>query len=124
MILQAKENDCLTNDDFNLVKKYLIKNGEQVKLYKAGIMADTSELSIQLLLENKTIALVEYQDEYQIVVIDKNDKEKIPAYFVSNKKNPCEISAYYSMLDTDESTRNRGNNWCEIVTKIKNVNKR
>ncbi len=114
------ENDCLTKENFNIVKDYILKNGEQVKLYKAGIMADTTTLSMQLLLENVTIAFVEYETDNRIILIQKDNKKNIPTYFVSNKNKRCEISAYYSELETEESIRLRKDDWCKIVIKIKN----
>jgi hypothetical protein len=121
-MFQNKDNgeNCLTNDNFNIVKRYLLKNGAQVKLYMAGIITDTTTSSIQLLFEDKTIALTDPPNYNRIIIIDRNDKGKIPVYFVSNKKNPCELSAYYSVIDTDENIKTRKDDWCKIVTKMQN----
>jgi len=110
------EDNCLTIDNFNKVKEFILTKGEKIKLFKVGIIADTTTLSTQLLLENKTIVFIE--NESRIIVIKKNDKETIPIYFVSKKNNSCEISAYYSVLDTDESIKLRKDDWCEVVMKI------
>ncbi|MBI4647447.1 MAG: hypothetical protein HY738_12880 [Bacteroidia bacterium] len=112
---------CLTRDDFNLVKKYVLENGEQIKLNETGLIIDKNTLSIQLLLGNRLIELIDYQNYNHIIVIDKNNEEKIPVYFVSNENIPCEISAYYSVFDTEDNIRIRKNDWCKIVTEIKKV---
>jgi hypothetical protein len=111
-------DNCLSREEFNSLKKYILKNGEKIKLCKTGLMADTSIMSMQIKIENRSIELIDFQNYNHIIVIDNNKSGKIPVYFVSNKENPCEISAYYSMLDTDESIQLRNDDWCKIVSAI------
>ncbi len=112
------KDSCLTKKNFDLVKNYIIQNGVQIKLYKAGIMADTTTLSKQLFFNGKTIALIDYKNYNHIIVIDKFDEEKNPVYYVSNESNPCPISDYYSRLDTNENIKTRIDDWNMIVTGI------
>ncbi len=112
--------ECLTIDNFDSVKNFILKNGIQTKLYKAGLIADTNTLSNQIFFENKTLALIDFQNYNHIIIIDKFDEDKIPAYFVSNENNPCQISAYYSVLETNKSILARKENWCKIILGIKN----
>jgi hypothetical protein len=120
---QSNNENCLENDDFNLVKKYIEENGVQIKLYKAGMMSDTNTISKQIFLNGKTIALISIENYNKIIVIDKFNVEKNPVYYISTEENPCAMSAYYSRLDTDEDLKVRNNDWCEIINKIKNAKK-
>jgi hypothetical protein len=112
------KDSCLTKKNFDLVKNFITQNGVQIKLYKAGIMADTSTMSKQLFFNGKTIVLIDYKNYNHIIVIDKFNEDKIPAYFVSNESDPCPISAYYSYLETEESIKTRTDNWNKIVAGI------
>jgi hypothetical protein len=112
--------DCLTIDNFDLLKNFILKNGIQTKLYKTGIMADSNTLSSQIFYKNKTLALIDYQNYNHIIIIDILNEDIIPTYFVSNKNNSCQSSAYYSVFDTDKSISTRNGNWCKIIVGIKN----
>gem|GEM_PF-5706387 len=112
------EDSCLTKKNFDLVKNYITQNGVQIKLYRAGIMADTGIMSKQLFFNGKTIALIDYKNYNHIIVIDKFDEEKNPVYFISDESDPCPISAYYSRLDTDESIKTRTDDWHKMVEGI------
>lgn len=112
--------DCLTIENFDLVKKFILKNGIKTKLYTTGIIADTNTLSSQIFFGNKTLALIDYQDYNHIIIIDKLNEDEIPIYFVSNENNSCQISAYYSVFDTEKSISIRNENWCKITIGIKN----
>lgn len=112
------KDSCLTKKNFDLVKNFITQNGVQIKLYKAGIMADTTLMAKQLYFNGKTLALIDYKNYNHIIVIDKFDEVKIPVYFVSNESDPCPISAYYSRLDTDESIKTRSDGWNMIVAGI------
>jgi hypothetical protein len=114
-------DSCLTNENFDLVKNFIIRNGIQLKLYKSGIIADTTTLSKQMFLNGRTIALIDYQNYQHIIVIDKFNQDKIPVYFVSNLNEPCQISAYYSRIDTGESIKIRKYDWYKLTIEIKNV---
>jgi hypothetical protein len=113
------KEDCLSIDNFDLVKNFILENGIQTKLYNAGIMADTTTLSSQIFFENKTLALIDYQDYNHIIIIDILNEDEIPTYFVSNENDSCQTSAYYSVFETDKSISVRNENWCKIIIGIK-----
>ncbi|MEI6123063.1 MAG: hypothetical protein WCQ95_05475 [Bacteroidota bacterium] len=112
-------DDCLAHANFDLVKNYILKNGKLTKLYKTGIMADTTTFSRQVCLKNKTLALVDYSNYYHIIIISQRPQDSVATYYISDDKNPCLISAYYSMLDTEKTVASRKNDWCKIVNAIK-----
>jgi hypothetical protein len=79
-------------------------------------------VSIQIIFENKTLALIQYKNYNHIIVIDKPNENIIPTYFVSNENNSCQMTAYYSLFDTDYSVSTRNEDWCKIIDGIKTSN--
>lgn len=122
-ILDKTNEDCLSIANFNLVKKFILENGSNSKLYKIGVVADTNIMSQQIIIDNKILILVDSGQNDHIIVLDTSNPDEIPAYFVAVEKNKCEISAYYSVLDTDISIKTRKNDWCNIIEKIEKYHK-
>lgn len=117
--LPDEKNDpetCLTKENFDLVKDYISKYGAEIKLYKAGIMTDTTVMSKQVFIDGRTVALIDFNNCNHIIVISKVNENNIPVYIVSNESAPCQISAYYSVIDTEGSIRARKDDWCSIVS--------
>ena len=112
-----QQNDCLTIENFNFVASYIEGNGEQIKISER-LMSDIESSALETSIGERFVLLEDYQNHKNIIVIDKNEDNKTPPYFVSNKNNEVQISAYYSRFDIDKDIKTRAADWCDIVSEL------
>ena len=112
-----QQKNCFTIENFNSMASFIETHGEQIKISKR-LMSDKESVALEISTERKFIHLENYQDHQNIILIDKNKADKIPPYFVSNKNNEIQISAYYSRFDTDEDSKIRAADWCDIILEL------
>lgn len=127
-----KHEDCLSINDFSLVKNYVSAKGELIKTH-IGIstntngksrrsrngMAEINTGALEISINDRNLTLTNYQDHQKIIIVNNNKDENIEPYFISNIDNKLKISAYYSRLDTKEAVRARKEDWCNLIVELK-----
>ena len=112
-----QHKNCLTMDNFNSIVSFIEDHGEQIKISER-LLSDKESLALEISIGSRFVQLENYQDHKNIIIIDKNEDDKTPPYFVSKKNNEIQISAYYSRFDTDEDLKIRAEDWCDIVSEL------
>lgn len=112
--LVEQQKSCLTIENFNSVASFVEDHGEQIKISER-LLSDKGSLALEVSTGRRFVLLEKYQDHKSIIIIDKNEDDKTPPYFVSNENNEIQISAYNSRFDNDEDSKKRAEDWCDIV---------
>ncbi len=127
-----KQKNCLSINDFSLVKNYVSAKGKLIKTHisiskhakdngmrSRNGRAEMNTGALEISINDRYLTLTSYQDLQKIIIINNNKDENIEPYFISNINNKLKISAYYSRLDTKETVRARKEDWCNLIEQLK-----
>ena len=102
--LVVQKKNCLTLESFNSVASFVEDYGEQINISERLLSVEGS-LVLEVSVGRKFVLLEKHQDHKNIIITGKNEEDKTPPYFVSNKNNKIQFKAYHSRFDTDQDSK-------------------
>ncbi len=116
-IENTSHNTCVTVENFTLLKNYILKHGEKIKLTEILTVTDKNTFVLKAVYKNRYIALQTINDFTSKIIVIPSVGD-FPPYFIRNTNNELFFSAYYSRFDSKKDWDERDKDFCEIISGI------